>query len=175
MIEMICEEIVFHFNKKHLEDPSVPMWVLKAKGKSIYVNHVSCFAPWSTKETPDNASTKGSIKIKKALLKIDDNNAEITTATEADIRRIKAQSKGYVRITWSGNQTVKRYLNSVSHTTIKKFNGGCGSVYYVCDIKSEEEAVAMELAIWGTFKRLLPTDYLYKCYDDPKLWEDDDD
>ena len=175
---MICDEIVFHFNKKHLEDPSVPMWVLKTKGKTIYINHVTCLVPWSTKETPDNPSTKGSIKIKKALLKISaDNDAEIVQATDADVSRIKAQSKGYVRITWSwgGNADVRKYLKGVKHTTVKNFSGGCGSSYYVCDIKSEGEVVAMELAIWGKFRRLLPTEHLYRCYDDPKLWDDDDD
>jgi len=70
--------VVFHFNKKHLEDSSIPMWVLKAKGQTYYVNHVDCNKPWSTKETPNNPSTKGAIKVKKCILKIDnDHNAVI--------------------------------------------------------------------------------------------------
>ena len=60
--------MVFHFNKKHLEDPAIPMWVIKAKGESYYVEHVDCMVNWSTKETPDNSHTKGSIKIKDCLL-----------------------------------------------------------------------------------------------------------
>lgn len=54
------------------------MWVLKTKGNSYYVNHVDCKKSWSTKETPDNPSTKGALKIRKCFLKIDnDNNAII--------------------------------------------------------------------------------------------------
>lgn len=78
MIECACKNIVFHFNKKHLEDPAVPMWVLKTHGQTFYVNHVTCELPWSTKETPDNDHTKGSLKIKECMLTIDcDNNATI--------------------------------------------------------------------------------------------------
>jgi hypothetical protein len=67
---------VFHFNKGHLQDPTIPMWVLKTKGQTFYVNHVVCNAPWSTKETPDNPATKGSLKVKDVDLTIDhDDNA----------------------------------------------------------------------------------------------------
>ena len=72
-----CKDIIFHFNKGHLADPAIPMWVLKAKGQTYYVNHVDCSVPWSTKETPDNPSTKGSIKIKNCNLEIVDGNARI--------------------------------------------------------------------------------------------------
>lgn len=53
------------------------MWVLKAKGETYYVNHVDCNKSWSTKETPDNPSTKGAIKIKKCLLSIISGSAII--------------------------------------------------------------------------------------------------
>ena len=76
-------EIVFHFNKKHLEDPNIPMWVVKCKGETHYVHHVNVDkgVGFSTKETPDNTSTKGSIKFKGILKIINDGNmliAEIT-------------------------------------------------------------------------------------------------
>ena len=71
--------MVFHFNKMSLTDPAVPPWVIKAKGETYYVKHVTANAPWSTKETPDSAHTKGSIKLKNVTLMIDDDNcAEIT-------------------------------------------------------------------------------------------------
>jgi hypothetical protein len=54
------------------------MWVLKVKGESYYVNHVECDAPWSTKETPDNPHTKGSIKIKNVDISIDGGVAVIS-------------------------------------------------------------------------------------------------
>jgi len=62
----------FHFNKKHLEFPDiVPMWIVKAKGQSFYVNHVDCNTPWTTREQPDNPSTKGAIRIRRGTLRID--------------------------------------------------------------------------------------------------------
>lgn len=75
---MTCKEVVFHFNKKHLEDPEIPMWILKAKGQTFYVDHVDCDKGWSTKETPDNPSTKGSLRVKKCILTIDNGVATIT-------------------------------------------------------------------------------------------------
>ena len=61
--------IVFHFNKAHLTDQSIPMWVLKHKGITYYINHldVNPSIGFSTKETPENEHTKGSIKFKGKL------------------------------------------------------------------------------------------------------------
>lgn len=56
------------------------MWVIKAKGQSYYVNHVECNCPWSTKETPDNPGTKGSIKIKNVNVRIEDGTAYINSS-----------------------------------------------------------------------------------------------
>ena len=72
-------EIIFHFNKKHLVDSNVPMWVIKCRGDTYYVHHVdvSPGVGFSTKETPDNPHTKGSIKF-KANLEIEENNNIIT-------------------------------------------------------------------------------------------------
>lgn len=63
------EVIIFHFNKKHLENQDIPMWVIKHKGVTYYVNHVDVGegVGFSTKETPDNNHTKGSIKLKGIL------------------------------------------------------------------------------------------------------------
>jgi hypothetical protein len=71
-------DIIFHFNKKHLADPTIPMWVIKHKGESHYVNHidVETGVGFSTKETPNNPHTKGSIKF-KGKLKIEIDNEEI--------------------------------------------------------------------------------------------------
>jgi hypothetical protein len=67
-------EIILHFNKMHLQDPTIPMWVIKAKGETYYVHHVDVEAGigFSTKETPDNPHTKGSLKF-KGKLEITDN------------------------------------------------------------------------------------------------------
>ena len=90
---------MFHFNKKHLQDSSVPMWILKTGGKSYYVEHVDCQSPWSTKETPDNSHTKGSIKVKDCLLTIDENNqAQIRPLTIDDKFRLHNKQKGITRV-----------------------------------------------------------------------------
>lgn len=67
-----AREVVFHFNKGHLFNDLLPMWCVKCKGKTYYVNHVSSTAQWSTKETPDHPSTKGSIKFKNVRLHVDE-------------------------------------------------------------------------------------------------------
>lgn len=66
------QEIVFHFNKAHLADPTIPMWVIKSKGETFYINHVEFEnVSFSTKETPNNPHTKGSLKFKKVNLALD--------------------------------------------------------------------------------------------------------
>lgn len=76
-------DIIFHFNKKHLEDPRIPMWVIKSKGETHYVHHVDVDAGvgFSTKETPNN-STKGSIKIRGVLHLSTDNGNIIAYITK---------------------------------------------------------------------------------------------
>lgn len=77
-------EIVFHFNKKHLEDPNIPMWVVKSKGETYYVHHVDVDKGigFSTKETPDNPHTKGSIKFKGTLNIVIENDYIIAKITQ---------------------------------------------------------------------------------------------
>ena len=62
-------DVVFHYNKKHNEDQSIPPWVVKYKGESHYVHHLETNGrvKFSTKETPDNSHTKGSLKFKGQL------------------------------------------------------------------------------------------------------------
>jgi hypothetical protein len=54
---MAKNDVIFHFNKKFLEDPKIPMWIIKHKGKTHYVDHVTSEVGFSTKETPDNPHT----------------------------------------------------------------------------------------------------------------------
>jgi hypothetical protein len=72
------DRIIFHFNKAHLTDPSIPMWTIKHKGQTYYVNHVTMDPGigFKTKETPDNPHTKGSLQF-KGRLKIWQENDEI--------------------------------------------------------------------------------------------------
>ena len=67
------KNIDFHFNKKSMEFGFVPMWVVKARGKSYYCHSVVSGIGFSTRETPDHPSTKGSIRFKKGTLRIDEN------------------------------------------------------------------------------------------------------
>ncbi len=59
--------IVFHFNKIHLQDTSIPMWVVKVKGQTYYINHLDSEVGFSTKETPLSEHTKGSLKFKGTI------------------------------------------------------------------------------------------------------------
>lgn len=63
------DKIVFHFNKAHNLDPSIPPWVIKLNGETHYVNHIYIEpgVGFSTKETPDNVHTKASCVVKGTL------------------------------------------------------------------------------------------------------------
>jgi hypothetical protein len=65
--------IVFHFNKGHLMDSTIPMWTVKHRGKTYYVNHLESSIGFSTKETPDNEATKASIQFKGKIKIIEEN------------------------------------------------------------------------------------------------------
>lgn len=69
------DDIVFHYNKKHNEDQTIPPWVVKYKGESHYVHHLETNGrvKFSTKETPDNPHTKGSLKFKGNLKLIEED------------------------------------------------------------------------------------------------------
>lgn len=66
-------DVVFHFNKAHIANPQIPPWVLKIKGESYYVQHVDSQVGFSTKETPDNPHTKGSLKFKNVDVEISED------------------------------------------------------------------------------------------------------
>jgi hypothetical protein len=177
---------VFHFNKKHLEDQTIPMWVLKFHGESYYVNHVSCDIPWTTKETPDNSHTKGSIKIKDCLLTIDDeNSATITKLTLVDKFRLRNQKLGITRIiVKEGNDfwklKEKLQQQNVKHGPFKGIGGACSSTFYITDIMDKAQFTMLSLSMVGTtFRVLMPNEGYYRWYDDPKnigkdhIWEED--
>lgn len=68
------ERIVFHFNKKHNEDKTIPQWVIKSKGQTFYVNHLESEVGFTTKETPDNPHTKGALQFRGKLEIIEENS-----------------------------------------------------------------------------------------------------
>ena len=163
-IEIACKDLVFHFNKKHLEDSTIPMWVVKAKGETYYVNHVTCELPWSTKETPDNSHTKGSIKIKRCLLTIDEENcATVTELTKADEQRLSGKSKIYRIITYQGTK-LKKFLEGRAHGALKTFGGSCSTTWYVTNIYSENVLLLAQMAI-SDLRVLMPNEDYYRWYD----------
>ena len=194
-IEYACKDVVFHFNKKHLEDSTIPMWVLKTMGESFYVDHVDCQIPWSTKETSDNPHTKGSIKVKDALLQIDDDNcATISKLNFVDKIRLRNQKLGITRIIvkegadyWKFKDALKNF--KIKHGPIKGIGGACTSTFYMTDILEKSQFTMLGLAMSNcpSFRILMPNEGYYKYYDDPKYkdipfidedemsWEDDDD
>lgn len=168
-IEYACRDVVFHFNKKHLEDQTVPMWVLKTAGETFYVNHVDCEIPWSTKETPDNPSTKGSIKVKNALMQIDlDNHARLTKLTVIDKIRLRNQKLGITRIIFEWGSPIHRALqqNEFKHSPFKNITGGCGTSFVVCDLLKKEEATFAGLKY--QFRIMGANESYYQAYDEVK-------
>ncbi len=175
-IEYACKDVVFHFNKKHLEDETIPMWVLKTHGETFYVNHVDCQLPWSTKETPDNSHTKGSIKVKDALMQIgDDNCATLSKLTFVDKIRLRNQRLGITRVivkegqdNWKFREILKQH--KIKHGPIKGIGGACSSTFYIADILDKQQFTMLALAMSGcsSFRVLMPNEGYYKLFDDPK-------
>lgn len=62
------ERIVFHFNKAHNQDQTIPQWVIKHKGNTYYINHLKTLIGFETKETPDSEHTKGSLMFRGRLI-----------------------------------------------------------------------------------------------------------
>lgn len=169
MTQLACREIVFHFNKKHLEDETIPMWSLKTRGQTYYVQHVTCDVPWNTKETPDNSHTKGAIKIKNANLTIDcDNNAWITPLNEGQTIS-KSTQKEPMRIGWpyTSDSEVKQFfnVNNVTHSVIKWLSAGCTQGWYVCDVYDSDLLIQMRLTLGNGFRQFVSNEWQYKDYE----------
>lgn len=169
---------MFHFNKKHLEDSTIPMWVLKTHGETFYVNHVDCEIPWSTKETPENSHTKGSIKVKDALLHIDnENNAVLKKLSVYDKIRLRNQKLGITRIIfgWGSDMHEALKTNEFAHSPFKNVEGACGSSLVVCDLLDKQEATFAALKY--KFRVLAQNESYYQAYDSNKSYieESDDD
>ena len=110
------------------------MWVVKTHGETFYVNHVTADMPWSTKETPDNSHTKGSIKFKECLLVIDENNeATLSKLSVIDRIRLRNQRLGITRIIfrYGGPMHTALKANEFKHSSFKNVSGGCGTSFVV--------------------------------------------
>lgn len=167
----MCREVIFHFNKKHLEDPTIPMWAIKTHGQTFYVNHVSCECRWSTKESPDNPHTKGSIKVKDCLLSIDsENSATLQPLTDHDRERLKHQNWGAKRIIFSSAVLEKALVDdNIDHTPIKTIGGGCSTLWRICDILNVQQLTILSLKYPDKFRILNVNESYYKLYDDGQM------
>jgi len=159
---------VFHFNKKHLEDETVPMWVIKSHGVTFYVDHVSAEISWSTKETPDNTHTKGSIKFKDCKLSIDDDNcATVSKLSLTDRLTLKHPSLPVTRIIAprGGKFNMALTNQEFKHSKIKYIIGSCSSGYIICDLLVPAEVTFATLKYSTEFRILKPNENYYKEYD----------
>lgn len=151
------------------------MWVVKTHGKTFYVNHVTADMPWSTKETPSNFHTKGSIKFRECLLVIDENNeATLSKLTAIDRIRLRNRRLGITRIIFRYGSPMHAALknNEFKHSPFKNVSGGCGTNFVVCDLLKKEEATFA--AIKYDFRILAANEAYYRAYDAPGTYIDDD-
>lgn len=146
------------------------MWVIKAQGETYYVEHVECKVPWSTKETPNNSHTKGSIKIKRCLVTIDDDNvAVIDNLKLTDIARIKKRNS--VRLITSYIDDLRKTLKvaNLKHGPVKEIHGGCGAEFAIVDLMDKNHLPLLMLA-WpkypGSLRVLMPNEKYYDRYDE---------
>ncbi len=162
---------MFHFNKKHLEDQTIPMWVLKFHGETLYVNHVDCSVPWSTKETPDNNHTKGSIKVKDVLLQISDTNeATISNLTLVDKYRLRNQKLGITRVMFRPSTKFHKALqtNEFKHSPFKTIYGRCSSPFIICDLLNKPDVTMAGLKYLNDFRIVHPNETYFQQYDEIK-------
>jgi hypothetical protein len=153
------------------------MWVVKSHGVTFYVNHVTAEVPWSTKETPDNSHTKGSLKFKNCKLIIDDDNC--ATITKLGLLDKKLPHPRLIfRILFYNNGEVHKALkdNEFEHTEFKFVSGGCGTSWTICDILHEHDQTMLGLKYATKFRILSPNEGYYKAYDEKGQWiqEDED-
>lgn len=77
-----CKNVDFHFNKGHVEFPFLPMWTIRAKGRSYYVREVESDVAWTTRERA-TGSTKGVLRFSRCLIAIDEHGvAKISGETK---------------------------------------------------------------------------------------------
>jgi hypothetical protein len=152
------------------------MWVVKSHGVTFYVNHVTAEIPWTTKETPDNPSTKGSIKFKRCKLTIDDDNC--ATLSRLDILdKNLPRPRLIFRIIFANGGKIHQALraNEFEHTEFKDVLGGCGSSWTVCDILHEQDMTMLGLKYANLFRILAPNERYYIAYEESNGYIDEDD
>jgi hypothetical protein len=67
----------FSFNRIHNEFPFMPRWIVKANGKTFYLEHVDCHLGFETQEL-ENGNTKGMFRFRNITLTIENRIGKIT-------------------------------------------------------------------------------------------------
>lgn len=160
------------------------MWVLKTHGKTYYVNHVDCQIPWTTKETPDNSHTKGSIKIKNCKLVItSDNCAILTSATPEEIKNHNKPEvlRIEIREYWKPNLIAALTELEVKYDEFKTLTGSCGNNFSLTQIYDSQVFSLLVLKLTqingyaSGFRQLQENDPHYIWWDNPSQHPEDED
>ena len=147
------------------------MWVVKAHGVTFYVDHVTAEIPWSTKETPDNPSTKGSIKFKRCKLTIDEDNCAVLSKLgilDSKLPRPRLIHRVLVYYGSAFHKALK--ADEFKHTEFKNVSGGCGTSWVVCDLLDEQELTFAGIKYANDFRILSPNERYYVEYDNAGAW-----
>ena len=176
-IEFACDDVVFHFNKKHLEDQTVPMWVLKSHGVTFYINHIDANIPFSTKETPGNEHTKGSLKFKDCKLTIhDDNTATLDKLGLFDHNLPHPKESTRIITRDGGALHLALATGEFKHSKFKFVEGACSTEFVICDMLDKDEMLLAMLKYPNQFRLLSPNERYYVAYEqESTIWIGDDD
>ena len=145
------------------------MWVVKSHGVTFYVNHVTAEIPWTTKETPDNDNTKGSLKFKRCKLTIDEDNC--ATLSKLGLLDINLPHPRLIFrvIFYNNNEFCKAlYAGEFEHSKFKYVTGGCGTRWVICDLLHEHDVTIATLKYGESFRILSPNEEYFKAYADEK-------
>lgn len=143
------------------------MWVIKTHGVTFYVDHVTAEIPWSTKETPNNPSTKGSIKFKRCKLTIDADNCATLSKMGILDRNLPSPHLPYERIIAPVYGKIADALinKEFKHSKIKYVEGACSSEYLICDITDRDDMLMLALKYPNQYRVLNANEAYYKDYD----------
>lgn len=153
------------------------MWVLKTHGVTFYVNHIDASIPFSTKETPDNTHTKGSLKFRDCKLTIrDDNTAAIDKLGIFDNNLPHPKESARV-ITRDGSDFHEALVkNEYAHSPFKNVEGACSTEFVICDMVDKDEMLLAMLKYPNQFRLLSPNERYYIAYEkDATIWSEVDD
>lgn len=127
---------MFHFNKKHLTDPTIPMWVVKCRGDTFYVNHVdvSPGVGFSTKESPDNPSNF--LIFKLFIIKNKIMSSKMNFLEKAKL--IHGDKYDYSLVEYKTNVTKVKMKNSKTQMIKSKFSNAVHKILNPNPVKHRE-------------------------------------